>query len=58
MIDLMINKFFSILVDLGMENVGELLEQLHLEDLTMRKVWGFLYLSWVCLWSCVGGAQN
>ena len=29
MIDLMIHKFFAILIDLGMENLGELLEKLH-----------------------------
>ena len=58
MTDLMIHKFFAILIDLGMENLGELLEQLLLEDLTMSRVWGRLYLIWVCLWSCVGGAKH
>ena len=58
MSDLMIHKFFAILIDLGMENLGDLLEQLHLEDLRMSRVWGRLYLIWVCLWSCVGGAQH
>ena len=58
MSDLMIHKFFAILIDLGMENLGDLLEQLHLEDLRMSRVWGRLYLSWVCLWSYVGGAQH
>ena len=58
MSDLMIHKFFAILIDLGMENLGDLLEQLHLEDLRMRRVWGRLYLSWACLWSYVGGAQH
>ena len=48
MIDLMIHNFFAIFIDLGVENLGELIEKLHLDDLPMSTVWGCLYSSWVC----------
>lgn len=58
MIDLMIHKFFAIFMDLVMENLGELIEKIHMDDLPMSRVWGCLYSSWVCRWSYVGDAQH